>query len=196
MRILLIGVLLLFPTLSAKAQNHDSSSMQIDIQREKEIKEYSSVEFPKIRDILNNGNSLLSLSILNQSVSDLKTLAKKANQAGNIILMIQKEYSSYYRNNYKYDFIQKKISGPHDSYLARANKFLDLRNQAYFNLGLKMLSRNDKLQAFFYFRDAYRLSNFDCGPGNSAKTCMRWKAEQEMQKLLEISDINAYVSWK
>ena len=81
------------------------------------------------------------------------------------------------------------------SYLCQPlNEFLEIRNQAYFNLGLLAKNENKTMEAFLYFKDAYRLSLFDCR-GTSEKYCIRWKAEQELQKLLGLMEIKAYVTW-
>jgi len=63
-------------------------------------------------------------------------------------------------------------------------------------MGLIAKKKGENLRAYLYFKDAFRLSSFDCGPGKPVKGCMRWKAEQEMQKLLGLSDVEAYRSWK
>ena len=46
-----------------------------------------------------------------------------------------------------------------------------------------------------YFKDAFRLSIFDCESQQATETCMRWKAEQKLKELLGLS-VNSYVSWE
>ena len=68
------------------------------------------------------------------------------------------------------------------------------RNQAYFNLGLKAAERGDEIGAFFYFRDAYRLSSFT--EGGKTREGMRYRSEMEMKKLLGIEEIGTFVDWQ
>ena len=114
----------------------------------------------------------------------------------NLISGILQEYSSYYQENYRYNFIQTKVADPHDAYARLSNKFISIRNLAYFNLGLKMKEKGESLRAYLYFKDAFRLSIFACVKDADPNSCMRWKAEQEMKSLLSIEDIQSYVSWQ
>ena len=76
------------------------------------------------------------------------------------------------------------------------NEFLGIRNQTYFNLGMKGKEAGNNIESLIWFRDAYRLSDFECGNRQAREKCMRWKAEKELQKLLGLSSIKAYVTWK
>lgn len=171
-------------------------TLEIDDKRAQDLKKFESLDIPEPKVIEEFAKAVFSKPISQQPVNDLKTIAKQANQYANLVGRILSEYASYYRDNYRYEFVQKKVVGAHDSYVKEGNKFKRLRDQAYFNLGLKMKSENNKLQAFFYFNDAFRLSEFDCGKGVEKTSCMRWKAEQEMQKILSISHIKSYVTWQ
>ena len=51
------------------------------------------------------------------------------------------------------------------------------------------------MAALLFFRDAFRLSSFDCGE-EDPRNCMRWLAEQEMQKLIGTDDITAFTTWQ
>ncbi len=73
---------------------------------------------------------------------------------------------------------------------------MTIRNQAYFNLGILARDSGKTMEAFLYFKDVFELSVFNCDGGKSAETCMRWKAEQELQEILGLSAIKAYVSWE
>lgn len=171
-------------------------TLNLEAQREEALKDFGSSEFPSLNEVRNFSKSLFSKAIASQSDDDLKLLASQANKAANLIERVSSQYSSYYTSNYRYDFIQSKVSGPHDAYIAEGNQFKGIRNQAYFNLGLKRKTAGESLQAFMFFNDAFRLSSFDCGKDKAKEGCMRWEAEQEMKTLLELEAIKSYVSWQ
>ena len=164
-------------------------------EREEKLSEIGISKIPNPDEIRQAARSLFSQPIDKQSEQELERLAEIANVLANLIGYIREEYDDYHRDNYRYDFVQKKVAPPLKAYTKRNNEFIRIRNKAYFNLGLKSKTSGQVLRAFFYFRDAFRLSGFDCGE-TPAKNCIRWKAEQEMQKLLGMSDIKAFVTWK
>tara|TARA_B100001093_G_C26602220_1_gene916420 strand:- start:491 stop:643 length:153 start_codon:yes stop_codon:yes gene_type:complete len=47
-----------------------------------------------------------------------------------------------------------------DAYVTKANEPKDVKNKIYIKLGDMSLEEGDKLEAFMYYRDAYRLSTF------------------------------------
>jgi len=128
------------------------------------------------------------------SVEELIQAGKRSNAAANFVGYIQEEYADYYRDNYKYDFVQKKISPSHDKYVALGNKLKGIRNTAYLLIGLKLKEEGRVGEAFFYFRDAFRLSTFDGYKKSDPGT--RYIAEQEMKEILGIKDIESYKTWQ
>ncbi len=68
------------------------------------------------------------------------------------------------------------------------------RNRAYFNVGKKAADRGDEITAFFYYRDAFRLSPFDEETGDHKG--IRYYAEIQMKKLLGIEDVSTFLYWK
>lgn len=81
----------------------------------------------------------------------------------------------------------------HDKYVRTSDKLKSLRNQSYFNIGKKRASAGNETEAFFYFRDAYRLTLFTDDKGDHKG--MRYRAEREMRKLLKLGDIESFVYW-
>ena len=113
-----------------------------------------------------------------------------------MVNFIKDEYDDFRQENYRYDFVLKKLKPSLGQYTQVVNEFLAIRNQAYFNLGTKAKNAGNNVPALLWFRDAFRLSGFDCGKNQARETCMRWKAEQEIQNLLGLSSIKAYVTWQ
>lgn len=167
-----------------------------DKERQSMLSNLGPGEIPDPTIIEKEGIALLMLPIEQQSTEDLEKLASNANKLANLIGMIQKEYSSYYSSNYKYDFIQSAVAPPHDQYVVKINNFQAFRNRSYMNLGEKAEQRGEPMKAFLYYRDAFRLSGFDCESKLRSKTCMRLQAEEKMKKILRINDIESYVSWQ
>ena len=64
---------------------------------------------------------------------------------------ILNEYQDYRRDNYRYDFVVKKLAPFHDAYVELSNRMKSYRNQAYFNLGRKAAERGDEIAAFDWF---------------------------------------------
>ena len=192
----LIVLLSLTASVSSAEEEPAKKPPSIEEQREEALKEYSDSNFPDPEKVRSYSKTVLSKSLNEQTKEELVDVARQANHVANLIGFLQEEYGSYHRENFRYEFIQEKVATPHDAYIKVMNEFKDYRNQAYFNLGAQAKESGDLATAFFYYRDAYRLSEFDCGPGKAAQTCMRWLAEQELQKLLGLSSIKSYVSWK
>lgn len=166
----------------------------VDAQRMELLARWGTDALPQPAAIEELAATLLALPIKEQSARDLESLADLANRAANFIGFISDEYSAYYRENYAYDFVQEKVAPFHDAYVAEANKFKGFRNQAYFNLGIKHRNGGNEVLAFFYFRDAFRLSTFT-EPGGDHRG-LRYKAEIEMKKLLGCEELETFVYWK
>ena len=163
-------------------------SQDFDEQREEEVKKWSKSGFGDVNEILKS--VLETLENENASISALKVGATQANAAANFVMHLQEEYADYYRENYQYEFIQKKVAPAHDAYIQKANLLKDARNNCYMRIGHMLKGQGKNIEAFFYFRDAYRLSTFDTrGEGT------RYKAEQEMKEMLGLQEINSYVTW-
>ena len=170
------------------------SELDIDAQRAADLEKFEAgiPDRDKMREI---AATTFAKPLADQSEDILLLLAKQSNYYANLVGFITDEYNGYYNSNYRYDFIKEKVSVPMNTYTGIENQFKTIRNQAYFNLGLKAKAAGRGIEALLLFRDAYRLSTFDCFE-TRRDNCMRWKAEQEMQKLLGLSHIRAYVTWK
>lgn len=170
------------------------SELDIDAQRAADLEKFEAgiPDQDKLREI---AETTFAKPLSDQRENTLLLLAKQSNYYANLVGFITDEYNGYYNSNYRYDFITKKVAAPMDAYTGIANEFKTFRNKAYFNLGLKAKAAGRGIEALLLFRDAYKLSTFDCSE-TPRENCMRWKAEQEMQKLLGLSDVRAYVTWK
>lgn len=171
------------------------STLDIEDRRRADLEKLKSgIPNPaKLREI---AASTFAKPISQQNEDILRSLADESNRYANMVNFIKDEYDEYHRDSYRFDFVLKKLSGPRNAYGAVFNEFLGIRNRAYFNLGMKAKEEGKIIEALLLFRDAYRLSNFDCGKRQDREDCMRWRAEQELQKLLGLSSIAAYVSWQ
>ncbi len=187
---------ILFGVFNPLYAQEKSNTLSIEKERQKALKEFDMTEVPDLDAIRSFASELLSKPIEQQEKTQLSKLAMEANRAANLVNYIYGEYDNYYRDNYKYDFVQEKVIGSAKEYGRIFNEFVKIRNEAYFNLGIISRNNGETMEAFLYFRDAFRLSGFDCGPGNNPESCLRWRAEQELQSLLGLSHIKAYVSWK
>ena len=170
------------------------SELDIDTQRAADLEKFDAV-IPSQDNLRDIATTAFARPLADQSEDTLLFIAKQSNYYANLVGFITEEYNDYYNSNYRYDFITKKVAAPMDAYTGIANEFKTFRNQAYFNLGLKAKAAGRGIEALLLFRDAYKLSTFDCSE-TPRENCMRWKAEQEMQKLLGLSHIRAYVTWK
>ena len=176
------------------SQSLAQSTLDIDKKREEERRKLGSI-LPKQDQVRQNAKMIFSKPLSEQSEEELRSIAKRSNIYANLVNYILKGYNDYYRESYRYDFVLKRVAGPKNEYEKIKNEFLGIRNQAYFNLGLKAKSAGKPFEALLNFRDAFRLTYFDCGKKQPKEKCMRWKAEQELQKMLGLSSIRAYVTW-
>lgn len=187
-----------FATIQAPTQSGTTTpspaSEDIESARSELLKRWGMDGLPKPREIEATAKTLLERPLGEQRDEDLTAIAKQANAAANFVGFILAEYEDYYRDNYRYDFVQKKVAPFHDAYVTLSNDLKWFRNKAYFNLGKKALERKEDFVAFFYFRDAYRLSSFTEDEGDHKG--IRYQAEIEMKRLLGVSDIESFVYWK
>lgn len=165
----------------------------VEVLRQEQIKRFGRQDLAQPEEVERQAKALLSVALDQQSISDLDAIASKANEVANLIGFISEEYEEFHRDKYQYKFIQRKIATFQDNYIREKNKFLEYRNQAYFNLGLKHKQAGNRSLAFFYFRDAFRLSTFMEEDGD--RKGMRYKAEIEMKELLGISGIPTFIHW-
>ena len=168
------------------------NSEDIERLRNSQIKKWGGSSLPDHKKTAASAKEILAKPLESQTVSELTELAKQANRAANYIGFIESEYDSYYRANYQYDIVTTKVGKAADEYREISNQLRDYRNQAYFNLGKKADISGNQVKAFFYFRDAYRLAIF----ARNKKKGMRYKAEQEMKRLLNLDDITSFITWQ
>ena len=194
--VLIIGLFaLVFNTVdpfaeTVEVESEPKTQQEIDAERDLLVSLWASQGLTNVGDLVKEGNAVLRNR--SSTIDQLKTIAEKSNKAANMVDYIQEEYAEYYRENSRYDFVQKKVAPAHDAYVRLANSLKDIRNKTYLELGVRLEKTGDIGTAFFYYRDAYRLSEFD----NNGKEGVRYKAEQEMKRLLGINDIESYVSWR
>ena len=162
---------------------------EMDVARNLLIETWASAGLTNVDEVITEGEAILVDD--QASVDVLTDISKKANAAANYVGYIQEEYSKYYRENYKYSFIQDKVVGPHDAYVGKANRLKDIRNQAFLKIGKKLEADGDLGGAFFHYRDAFRLADFD----NNGKNGTRYLAEQEMKRLLGLEEMPSYGKW-
>ena len=162
--------------------------------RAEQIKKYGGTDIPKPKEVASKAEAILAKPLNDQSVKELKDIAESSNKAANYVGFIFDEYADYYRDNYRYDFVQEKVAPFHDKFLRLSNKLKDHRNQAYLNLGKKLAASGNNIEAFFYFRDAFRLSTFTEDSGDHKGT--RYEAEQEMKKLMNLEEFESFIYWK
>lgn len=153
-------------------------------------------EIPGPDQIRATASALFALPVSEQGEKGLRDLARAANLYGNMISRITDEYDQAFRREARYEFIQEEIQKKAGPILDVKNEFLEIRNQAYLNLGLLLKEEGRNLEAFFTFSDAHRLSPFDCFSAEDAKTdCVRLIAEEEMKRLLQIGEFESYIYW-
>ncbi len=193
--LLLALSLMIVVTNTASAQelkSPDKDDLSIDEQREKDIAKSKFIPDPDKLEA--RWTKLFALPLTEQNDDSLRRLAKDCNAYSNLLSPIRDEYEKYRRENNNYSFIIKKLIPPMDRYNSISNKFKDCRNQAYFNLGEKASISGDKIGAFFYYNDAFRLSLFSCDDGKDQ--CLRLKAEKKMAEILNIKNVTPYIHWE
>jgi hypothetical protein len=191
--VILAAVVVLVSTpLPAPAQ--DAKAEDIEAARSEMLKRWGVDGLVKPSNVEDTAKTLLGRPLAEQPEDQLRELAKRANAAANFVGFILEEYESYYREKYRYDFVQKKVAPFHDAYVRLSNRLKSYRNQAYFNLGKNAADRGDEMTAFFMFRDAYRLSTFAEDEGDHKG--MRYQAEIEMKKLLGLEGMGTFLYWR
>src|SRR5688572_10810613 len=87
----------------------DAKQDDPDKARSEMLKRWGVSGLAKVGDVDTKATALLKLPLAEQSVENLEDLAKRANTVANLIGFILEEYNDYYRENYKYEFIQKRV---------------------------------------------------------------------------------------
>ena len=177
-------------TADTDAESEPKTQQEIDVQRDLLISLWASQGLTNVSNIVEEGDAVLSNS--SSTIEQLKKVAEKSNKAANMIGYIEEEYADYIRENSRYDFVTKKVAPAHTAYVTLSNSLKDIRNKAYLELGKRLEKTGNLGAAFFYYRDAYRLSVFDKG----SEVGTRYKAEQEMKRLLGVNDVESFVSWQ
>ena len=170
------------------------STLDIDEKRAAELEKFSS-GIPDPKQLRNTAKGTFSKPLEEQNEEILQSLAKESNRYANMVAFVTEKYDEFRRDMYRYEFVIEKVDKAKQAYDDAKNEFLGIRNQAYFNLGMKAKEKEQFMKALLLFKDAFKLSYFDCGK-QQKETCIRWKAEQEIQKLLGLSSITAYVTWE
>jgi len=191
---LLLAAVVVLVTSPLPAPAQDGKAEDIEAARSEMLKRWGIDGLVKPSDVEGTARTLLGRPLAEQPEDQLQDLAKRANAAANFVGFILEEYVNYYRENYRYDFVQTKVAPFHDAYVELSNRLKSYRNQAYFNLGKKAADRGDEMTAFFLFRDVYRLSTFTEDEGDHKG--MRYQAEIEMKKLLGLEDMGTFTYWE
>lgn len=187
--VITLTVLLVLPAAVIASDMEDVEKL-----RSEQIKKWGDTSIPKPKEIAIKAKAVLDKPIENQSISELKNIAEQSNKAANYVGFILDDYATYHRDNFRFDFVQEKVVPFYDAYVKLSNELKDYRNQSYFNIGKKLVASNNEIEAFFYFRDAYRLSSFTDDKGDHKG--MRFLAEQEMKKLMGLTDIESFLYWR
>lgn len=194
--ILIILAMLLSSAIAASPQISQPNNPSGDIEQNRQelLKKWGTTDLIQPKQVIQKAEALFSKPLEEQTVKELEAMGYEANRATNFVGFIQEEYAHYYRDNYRYDFVQSKVAPFCDGYTKLKNRLIDFRNQAFFNLGIKYKNAGNNVAAFFYFYDAFRLSSFT--EENGEHKGMRYKAEQEMKKLLDINELESFIYWK
>lgn len=174
--------------------NTSARRSEIDSERQALVAKWGGSQVPQATEVLERSRAVLTKPLAEQTLDELTTAAEEANRAANFVGFIAEEYESYHRDNFRYEFVKEKVAPYHDAYVNLANQLKGCRNTAYLHLGLKKVDSGDHLTAFFYFRDAYRLSSFTETEGDHRG--VRVRAELEMKKLMGIPELGTFIDWR
>lgn len=179
--------------LAQQEAKDNSDPSTIESLRKQMLKRWGGKGLGDSKKLETKARTLLAKPIESQTFVELEAMAEEANKIANLVGYIFEEYSDYYRENYSNKRIQYKVRPYHNAHLRVANKFKGYRNQAFFNLGMKSKVAGNSIAAFFYFRDAFRLSNFvdSSAPGGKG---VRYKAEIEMKAILGLQDLDTFIT--
>lgn len=183
--------------IMAQEQSSTDETLTIEDRRSALISSFEDQEIPSPDHIRSTAKDLFALPVSEQGEQNLRDLAQNANFYANLMSRITGEYDQAFRENIRYEFVQEEIQKKAGPLLDVKNEFLEVRNRAYLNLGLLLKEEGRNIEAFFTFSDAHRLSPFDCFPAENARIdCVRLIAEEEMKRLLQVSDLESYIYWQ
>lgn len=175
-----------------QAISDDEEVDEMDIARKELLDKLSESGLTNVRAVIEEGKSMVDREDV--TIEQLKEIARKTNGSSNYVDFILQEYKDYHSANYRYDFVLKKLEPSHDAYVGVSNELRAIRNKAYLKLGNIFEEQGLVAEAFFYYRDAFRLSSFGGykkgDPGN------RYLAEQRMKSILGLDDIESYTTWQ
>jgi len=188
---ILVGISIVVVSFSFAQEKED---LDFKALRDEQIKKWGVAEVPDINAITDRAKNFLSLPINQQTVKQLEEIAEETNRAANFINFIYIEYKNYYSDMYRYEFVQEKVAPYHDEYVEISNKLKGFRNQSYYNLGIKFKAEGNNMAAFFYFRDAFRLSSFTEPDGDNKG--LRYESEIQMKELMGIEGVGTFIYWQ
>ncbi len=171
-------------------QNANSTKEEIfehdfDAVRQAEIKKWQSYGASDVYKTLAEGQAVLDSPTV--TISELKEAARKVNAAANYVGYIYDEYSNYSRSSL---YAKAQVGSALSAYVSIGNKLQDVRNNAYIQIGDMLKDDRRITEAFFYYRDAYRLATFA-----SREESSRYVAEQKMKEILGLHDIESYIPY-
>ena len=120
--------MLLSSPFSLSAQ--DASSEDIEAGRKLMLSRWGIDGLVQPNEVEVKAKAILGKPLAEQSENSLQEVAKQANSAANFVGFILEEYQDYHRENYRYEFVQKKVTPFHDGYVAFSNRLKGYRNQA------------------------------------------------------------------
>ncbi len=117
-KLLVIVLLSMSQVVCAQEEENtkDSSPKDIEAARAEMVKKWGLDGLVKPDSVDNMAKELLNRPLTDQTDDELEHLAKQANAAANFVDFILEEYQDYYRDNYRYEFVQKKVAPYHDAY--------------------------------------------------------------------------------
>ena len=123
----------------------------IDSERSDLVKRWSSDGIVTPAEVDTKAAVIFGKPVSSQLVSELKTLAKNANLAANLVDFITDRYHTYYRSKSHLTYLQEDFLPYHDNFAEVSSRMRKYRNLAYYNLGLIAKEEGKITLAFFSF---------------------------------------------
>ena len=111
-----VVLLALFFGASNSIAQERTDTLSLEQERKETLERFSFTKVPDLDAVRKISAQLFARPITQQDPKQLKELAEEANRSANLIDYIYDEYMDFYRENYKYDFIQKKVAEPAGNY--------------------------------------------------------------------------------
>ena len=86
-----------------------TDTLSLEQERKKTLEKFNVTKVPDLAAVREIAVQLFAQPIKQQDSGQLEKLAEEANRSANLIGYIYDEYMDYYRENYKYDFIQEHV---------------------------------------------------------------------------------------